>query len=218
MEASTTHDVLIASARVVDGTGNPWFYGDVALAGDRITAVTAAGGIPSTAAREVVDGSGLVVCPGFIDIQSHSIVPFLTDRRSLSKVTQGVTTEIMGEAWTPAPFGGRITAPFPEELRSRLGDRYDEWNERARGWTRFGDWLADLEGRGVSVNVGSFAGGGTIREYGKGYALGDATPDELGAMRTALDGAMRVRSRRAAASSPRRASSRITSPGSCRQA
>ncbi len=164
MDATTTLDVLITGARVVDGTGNPWFYGDVGLVGDRIGAVTVVGGIERTAARQVVDGTGLVVCPGFIDIQSHSIVPFLSDRRSLSKVTQGVTTEIMGEAWTPAPFGGRITAPFPDELRVRLGDRYDEWNERARGWTRFGDWLADLEVRGVSVYVCSFVGGGKIRE------------------------------------------------------
>ncbi|MDP9363976.1 MAG: D-aminoacylase [Chloroflexota bacterium] len=184
-------DVLITCARVVDGTGNPWFYGDVALAGDRVVAVAPPGTVDRSAAAEVVDGAGLVVCPGFVDIQSHSIVPFLTDRRSLSKVTQGVTTEIMGEAWTPAPFGGRIAAPFAESLRARLGDAYDEWDDRARGWTRFGDWLADLEGRGVSVNVGSFVGGGTVREFGKGYALGDATPDELDGMRGALDGAMR---------------------------
>ena len=89
-------DVLITGAKVVDGTGNPWFYGDIALGGDRIAAVTAPGQIKRTATREVVDGSGMVVSPGFIDIQSHSIIPFLSDRRSLSKVTQGVTTEIMG--------------------------------------------------------------------------------------------------------------------------
>jgi N-acyl-D-aspartate/D-glutamate deacylase len=190
-------DTLITGARVVDGTGNPWSYGDLAIAGDRIAAVAPTGSIVgqsrNPAPAEVVDGAGLVVCPGFIDIQSHSIIPFLTDRRALSKITQGVTTEIMGEGWTPAPFGGRITSrpPFPAELRPRLGDAYDEWNERAKGWTRFGDWLADLAGRGVSVNVGSFVGGGTIREYGKGYALGEATSDELAAMREALAQAMR---------------------------
>jgi dihydroorotase/N-acyl-D-amino-acid deacylase len=189
--ASDRVDVLITGARVVDGTGNPWFYGDVALAGDRVAAVAPPGTIDRAGAAEEVGAAGLVVCPGFVDIQSHSIVPFLTDRRSLSKVTQGVTTEIMGESWTPAPFGGRIAAPFPETLRARIGDAFDEWDERARGWTRFGDWLRDLEGRGVSVNVGSFLGGGTIREFGKGHALGDATPDELAAMRGALDGAMR---------------------------
>ena len=190
MAERTSSVVLITGARVVDGTGNPWVYGDVAIAGDRIAAVAPPGRIDPSSVGEVVDGDGMVVCPGFIDIQSHSIVPFFTDRRSLSKVTHGVTTEIMGEAWTPAPSGGRIAHPIPEELRPRLGDAYDEWAERARSWSRFGDWLADLEGRGVSVNVGSFVGGGTIREYGKGFALGEPSPDELDAMRGALAEAM----------------------------
>ena len=59
------------------------------------------------ASAEMVEAAGMVVCPGFIDIQSHSIVPLLVDGRCLSKITQGVTTEIMGEGWTPAPIGGR---------------------------------------------------------------------------------------------------------------
>ncbi len=112
------------------------------------------------------------------DIQSHSILPFFTDRRALSKVTQGVTTEIMGEAWTPAPFGGRIASP----LRGSFFPGRDEWEARARGWARFGDWLTDLEGRGVAVNVGSFLGGATVREWGKGLDLGEPAPDELAAM------------------------------------
>ena len=87
MIEAVAHDVLIVGGRVVDGTGNPWFYGDVAMTGDRISAVAPAGSINPTAAREVVDAQGIVVCPGFVDIQSHSIVPFLTDRSSLSKVT-----------------------------------------------------------------------------------------------------------------------------------
>lgn len=104
---SVTNDVLIRGARIVDGSGNPWFYGDVAIAGERIAAIAPPGSIPSESAREVVDATGMVVCPGFIDIQSHSIVPLMVDGRCLSKITQGVTTEIMGEGWTPAPIGGR---------------------------------------------------------------------------------------------------------------
>src|SRR5215217_9373035 len=150
------YDTLITGARVIDGTGNPWFYGDVALDGDRIASVAASGLLNPDQARDVIDATRKVVCPGFIDIQSHSIIPFLTDGRSLSKVTQGVTTEIMGEDWTPAPFGGRIKTPFEEGARRRVGAAFDEWLERGRTWTRFGDWLADLEGRGASVNVGSF--------------------------------------------------------------
>src|SRR3954454_8526660 len=106
--AGMNYDTLIVGGRVIDGTGNPWFYGDVAIAGERIVAVAPPGRLDRAAAREVVEAAGQVVTPGFIDIQSHSILPFLTDTRSLSKITQGVTTEIMGEAWTPAPFGGRI--------------------------------------------------------------------------------------------------------------
>jgi N-acyl-D-amino-acid deacylase len=138
-------DTLIVNGRVVDGTGNPWFYGDVALAGGRIAAVVPRGRIDPRGIDEVVDANAHVVCPGFIDIQSHSIVPFLTDRRSLSKVFQGVTTEIMGEDWTPAPFGGKIASPFAPGARRYVGESFDEWVDRAKGWARFGDWLADLE-------------------------------------------------------------------------
>ena len=153
-------DVLIRGARVVDGTGNPWFYGDVALSGERVLDVAPAGHIPAESAREVVEAEGMVVCPGFIDIQSHSIIPLMVDGRCLSKITQGVTTEIMGEAWTPAPFGGRLTEPIPHRA---FDDRLDEWHERARGWSRFAHWLDAMVERGVSPNVGSFLGGGTLR-------------------------------------------------------
>jgi N-acyl-D-amino-acid deacylase len=177
-------DVLITGGRIVDGTGNAWFYGDVALSGDRIERITPPGAIDPETANTVLDATGHVVAPGFIDIQSHSIIPFLIDGRSLSKVTQGITTEIMGEFWTPAPFGGKIRDPFGIALVHRLAD--DEaarWGEVVREWARFGDWLAFLEDRGVSVNVGSFLGGGTVREYAMGEAMGEPSEDELGEMR-----------------------------------
>ncbi len=183
-------DLLIVGGRVVDGTGNPWFYGDVAIADGRVARVAPAGVIDRADADEVVDAEGHVVCPGFIDIQSHSIIPFLTDRRSLSKVTQGVTTEILGESWTPAPFGGAIDEPFSEGSRGSIGETFDEWQARARGWTRFGDWLADLEARGVSVNVGSFIGGGTVREYAMGERMGEPSTDELATMTRVVAEAM----------------------------
>ena len=187
----TQYDILIAGGRIVDGTGNPWFYGDAALKGDRIVRVAPPGSIDPAAARETLDAAGHVVAPGFIDIQSHSIIPFLTDRRSLSKVTQGVTTEIMGELWTPAPVGGQIETPFAGSLLHRLpDDEAREWDEIARTWTRFGDWLAELERRQVSVNVGSFLGGGTLREYACGMRMGDASPDEIATMRRVVAEAM----------------------------
>ncbi len=175
---------LIINGRIIDGSGNPWFYGDLLIDGDRIARIGAPGTIDQSGADVVIDATDHVVSPGFIDIQSHSIVPIMTEGRVLSKVTQGVTTEIMGEAWTPAPFGGRITDPLSEGVRGRLGDeRYEEWDALARTWTRFGDWLNEFERRGTSVNIGSFIGGGTVREWGMGLEAGDASEDAIQAMK-----------------------------------
>src|SRR5215470_15761462 len=178
-----TIDTLIRGARVVDGTGNPWFHGDVTISGDRIFDVLPAGSASTGRAREVVEASGMVVSPGFIDILSHSIRPLMRDPRCLSKVTQGVTTEIMGEAWTPAPFGGRIEDPLRPDP---VVDAVPEWRERARGWRRFGDWLEAMA-----------TSGGTVREYAKAMDMGPPDADELDVMRTVvkeamLDGALGV--------------------------
>ncbi len=170
-------DVLIRGSKVVDGTGNPWFYGDVAIRGDRVLEIAPPNRIPVEAAHEVVDAAGMVVCPGFIDILSHSLLPLMHDPRDLSKITQGVTTEIMGEGWTPAPAGGHIKDAFlnlPQKQRALISD----WPERAKSWTRFRDWLEAMVERGVSPNIGSFLGGGTLREYARGLEMGTPTPDE----------------------------------------
>jgi N-acyl-D-amino-acid deacylase len=181
-------DVLIKGAKVVDGSGNPWFYGDVAISGDKILDVRPSGQIAESGAAQVVDASGMVVCPGFIDIQSHAIVPLMVDGRCLSKITQGITTEIMGEAWTPAPVGGRNTDELPD--RGGFGDELSEWREKAKSWKRFSDWLEAMEDAGVTPNVGSFLGGGTLRRYGKGMDMGKSTADELETMRRVMAEAM----------------------------
>ena len=184
-----TVDILIRGARIVDGTGNAWRYGDVALTGDRVLDVAPPGTIPAESAREVVEAGGMVACPGFIDILSHSHIPMMHDPYTLSKITQGVTTEIMGEGWTPAPAGGRIDDAFrdlPQQYRALIGD----WPERAKGWTHFQDWLDAIVARGVSPNIGAFLGGGTLREYAKGMQMGAPTPDELETMRRVLAAAM----------------------------
>src|SRR5687767_7038562 len=87
------HDLVIRNGRIVDGTGNPWFYGDVAVKGDRITQI---GRIDGSAKREI-DARGLVVAPGFIDMHSHSDFLLFEDGHAQSKIRQGVTTEILGE-------------------------------------------------------------------------------------------------------------------------
>jgi N-acyl-D-aspartate/D-glutamate deacylase len=179
-------DLLIRGGTIIDGTGNPWIYGDLVVNGDRIEAVLPDGSVDESNAGEVVEASGMIVCPGFIDIQSHSIMPLMRDGRCLSKITQGVTTEIMGEAWTPAPFGGKIDNPMSGLLMMDL----PEWEERAFGWTRFRHWLEAMVAQGVSPNIGSFLGGGTLRRYGKGMAMGPAGADELDVMRRVMSEAL----------------------------
>lgn len=184
----STVDTLIRNAKVVDGTGNPWFYGDVALRGDRIAAITPPNHLSADQAATVVDATGLVVCPGFIDILSHSILPLMIDPRCLSKITQGVTTEIMGEGWTPGPYNDKI------DLRSMQSNPYaklvPDWVDWLPTFTRFRDWLDALAERGVSPNIGSFLGGGTLRQYAMGMAMGEPTAEQLAVMRRAMADAM----------------------------
>ncbi|MDE2722837.1 MAG: D-aminoacylase, partial [Gemmatimonadota bacterium] len=164
---------LIHSGKIIDGTGNPYFYGDIALENGKVSTIEPPGTIPRDGIDEIVDASGHIVCPGFIDIQSHSIVPLMRDGRCLSNITQGITTEIMGEAWTPAPVGGSNT------LSRSLPKN---WRERARDWHRFGNWLDAMIEAGVSPNVGSFLGAGTLRAQAMGMRMGEPTPDEMKTM------------------------------------
>jgi len=180
-------DILITGARVIDGTGNPWFYGDVAITGQQITDVTMPGKIDPSYADSVVDASDRVVCPGFIDIQSHSILPLMVDGRCLSKIAQGVTTEIMGEGWTPAPFGGKIDNIV---RKSPIAELIPEWMAKFPTWPRFRNWLDAMHDHGVSPNIGSFLGGGTLRMYAKGMEMGDSSTEERATMRRVMAEAM----------------------------
>ena len=184
----TDNTVLIQNARIVDGTGSPWRFGDVALTGDRIAAIAPPGAIPTEDCAEVVDADGHVVCPGFIDILSHSILSLMVDGRSVSKISQGVTTEVMGEGWTPAPFGGRINDDLPIHQFTQLLD--PAWAERMTSWKRFRDWLEAMTAQGVSPNIGSFLGGGTVRQYAMGMDMRAPTADEMAAMTRVIADAM----------------------------
>jgi N-acyl-D-amino-acid deacylase len=164
-------DLKIINAKVVDGNNTPWFWGEVGVIDHQIVAVAHCGGLGG--AKTVIDAQGLVLAPGFIDIQSHSIVPLMRDGRCLGKITQGVTLEVMGEGWTPAPYGGLRQNPIPESYPVP-----DHWREQARTWQRFSDWLTALEGH-VSPNVASFLAGGSLREYVCGMRMGEASPAEL---------------------------------------
>ena len=122
--AGESYDVIVENGRIVDGTGAAWFHGDLAIRGDRIAALTPRGGLREARATRRVDATNLVVAPGFIDIQGQSTGQLtFGDGRLVSKVTQGVTTEILGEGSTPAPANERTQGDAGEasaEARARL--------------------------------------------------------------------------------------------------
>lgn len=181
------YDVLILNGRVADGTGNAWYYGDIAIRGDRIVRITPSGQLKNAQAKERIDASGLVVSPGFIDIQSHSRSAFLNgDGRVISKVTQGITTEIMGEGWTNAP-ANELTLSVEGNPSPRVQKIIDEFG----GPRGFDHWLEAMERHGTSPNFGSFLGATTVRMYAKGMAMGTPTPEELKIMQKVTQNAMK---------------------------
>src|SRR5438067_459013 len=177
--AAGPYDVVIEGGRVVDGAGNPWFYGDVAIQGDRIARIAPAGLLAQAAARRRIDAHGLVVAPGIIDIQAQSDAELLRgDSRVISMVTQGVTTMIMGEGETPAPANDKIMAMYrvTDTAEARLFRSF-------AGAQGFAHWLDAMARHGASVNFGSFLGAGTVRAYAKAQAEGPASPAERDTMR-----------------------------------
>jgi dihydroorotase/N-acyl-D-amino-acid deacylase len=177
-------DVVITNGRVIDGTGSAWFWGDVALKDGRIARVAPLGVLGNAAARRTINANGMVVSPGFIDIQSQSYDNFMTgDGKAISMVTQGITTAILGEGDTPAPVSDKLLALITDTASRRMATRFT-------GAHGFSDWLDFMVQRGISQNVGSFVGSGTVRGYAKGGSLSAYTPTERDTMRAMVARAM----------------------------
>lgn len=192
-EEPETYDVVITGGRLVDGAGNPWVYGDLGIRGEEITYIGPRGALSEADAREHIDAEGLVVAPGFMDVLSHSDEAFVEgDPRVVSKVTQGITTEIVGEGTSYAPVNRRMLEHQEldeEEIEERL--------ERFSGPRGFDRWLSHMEERGPSVNVGAIVGATTLRRYVMDEENRAPTPAELDTMqaltrRAMEDGALGV--------------------------
>lgn len=172
--AAPQHDFVIRNGKITDGSGNPWFFGDVAITGDRITAI---GTVAGTGKREL-DARGLVVAPGFIDIHSHSDWLLLEDGHAQGKIRQGVTTEVLGEGGSAGPFKGKLAA-HPVSVRNRP--------TQVR---TLGDYFAAVERSGVSVNVASYVGAGNIWQCVMGSAFDRPGTAELQRMKDLVAEAM----------------------------
>jgi N-acyl-D-amino-acid deacylase len=173
-----TFDFLITHAHIVDGTGSPWFVGDIGIIGDRIAAM---GDLHDESAKQRIDASGLVVAPGFIDVQGQSEFNLLIDNRAASKITQGVTTELTGE--------GTSIAPLNDRLLEDLKDSADKYGVKL-DWRSLDEYLDRLDRAHPTINLGTFVGAGGIRTYVIGKDNRPATPAELDQMRQLVAQAM----------------------------
>ena len=173
------YDLLIVGGHILDGSGSPWFAGSVAVKGGKIADL---GRLPNASARRVIDATGLMVAPGFIDLHSHSDYTLLVDGTAQSKIRQGVTTEILGESSSAGPVLGPAAAELDRALQP-LGIRRD--------WTTLGGYFARLERQGVSVNIASYVGSGQVRECVFGSENRAPTAEELEEMKALVAQAMR---------------------------
>ena len=172
-------DVVILNGRIVDGTGAPWFRGDVGIAGDRIAAL---GSLGDAAAETKIDATNLVVSPGFIDLLGQSEFNVLVDGRAASKILQGITTEVTGEGTSIAPVNDRII-----QERSDNAKQFGV----AQDWRTLGDYFKRIEERSkTSINVATFVGAGGIRNYVIGKDNRPATGAELEQMKQLVAQAM----------------------------
>lgn len=183
----SSYDTVILGGKVVDGTGNAWYYGDVGIVGDRIARITPAGMLRSAPAQRRIDARGLVVAPGVIDIQAHSEEELLYgDSRVIGMITQGVTTMIMGEGDTPGQMSAGMFARYLQGTDTSHAALYRTFI----GPRGFGEWLRAMERHTASVNFGSFVGAGGVRDYAKGMTQGAPTPADLDTMRLVVREAM----------------------------
>jgi N-acyl-D-amino-acid deacylase len=172
------YDFIISGAHIVDGTGAPWVTGDIAIAGDRIVAI---GDLSKASTRKRLDAKGLVVSPGFIDVQGQSEFNVLVDNRAASKITQGVTTEITGEGTSIAPVNDRMKKEN-EEVAKKYGVTVD--------WSTLDEYFKHFERTKSAINLGTLVGAGGVRNYVMGTGNRPASPAELEQMRQLVAQAM----------------------------
>ena len=173
------YDLLIRNGHIIDGTGSPWYTGNVAIERGRIAAV---GPLLDVTAADTIDATGMVVAPGFIDMLGQSDLTILVNPHLPSKIFQGITTEFTGEGGSVAPLNDRIITA------DRLS--YDHYKINP-DWRTLGQYFARLERQGIGINVGDYVGATQVRRMVLGDDDRQPTADELGKMKSLVADAMR---------------------------
>jgi N-acyl-D-amino-acid deacylase len=175
--AERRFDLIVRGGEVLDGTGQPAQRADVGVTGDRITAI---GDLSGASTGRVIDATGLVVAPGFIDVQGQSGTTLLADGNAESHIRQGITSEIIGEGGSPAFWNAETAEP---DALAPFGVTVD--------WTGFAGYFERLRARGTTVNIGTFVPATQVRRTIIGLENRAPTADELARMEAMVDQAMR---------------------------
>jgi len=173
------YDLLIVHGQILDGSGSSAIDASVAVRDGKIAEI---GRLDQATAKRVIDATGLVVAPGFIDLHSHSDFTLLVDGDAQSKIRQGVTTEILGESDSAGPVLGPAVDEFDRSLKP-TGIKRD--------WKTLGEYFARLERQHTSVNIASYVGSGQVRADVVGFTNRPAHDDEMDAMKQLVEQAMR---------------------------
>jgi len=171
-------DIVIRNGHIIDGTGSPWYAGDVAIRNGRIARI---GSLADAPAARVIDAQGMVVAPGFIDMLGQSELSMLVNPHVPSKIFQGITTEITGEGSSIAPLNARVLAA------DRPG--YAHYGVKA-DWTTFAEYFARLEKQGLGINLASYVGATQVRRVVIGDDNRAPTAAELERMKALVRDAM----------------------------
>ena len=172
------YDVLIKNGRIIDGSGESSYIGDVAINGDTIVAM---GNLKNATGTTEIDATGSVVAPGFINMLSWAVESLIEDGKSQSDIRQGVTLEVFGEGWSWGP----LTPPIKKQMKENQSDiKYDI------EWTTLAEYLDFLTDKGISPNVASFVGATTVRMNTVGFEDRPPTAEELETMRDMVRQAM----------------------------
>ena len=176
-------DIGILGGRIVDGAGNPWYIGDIGVAGKKIAKM---GKIDKSECRRTIDARGLYVCPGFIDIHTHSDITVLIYPGCDSTLRQGVTTHLIGNCGSSA---APMREPYVDIWKTYWGDWAGTFDKDE--WRTFGEYLKVLERSGVGHNIAALVGHGAVRTAALGAERRAPNPKELKLMKGLVDEAMR---------------------------
>ena len=180
LAAQTQHfDIVITNGHIIDGTGSPWYSGDIGIRNGKIAAIS---NLSAAARSRTIDAQGKVVAPGFIDMLGQSELTILVDPRLPSKIYQGITTEVTGEGDSAAPLNDAI---IQEDHSS-----YEHYHITP-DWRTFHQYFACLEKQGMGINLASYVGATQVRRMILGDDDKQPTPEQLDQMRQLVREAMR---------------------------